>query len=180
MRDYVLEVSTADLILNPQKGISLLPAKRQNVKASTAPPQPLTPSISYSPSFILRRRQSLPHIPESSWNSLGFHQFMVLLLHLSQFAHTLAISFGFFTTMSFFLSNICSARPEEACQAMWQCMSHDPGLSALKAITRKPPCGSRATSRRGGLVRVKLKSWELLKIFSDCWRMAKSWPWRWI
>lgn len=56
-------------------------------------------------------------------------------------------------------SRICRARPAEACCAMWQCMSHEPGLSALKAMTMKPLAGISTTSRRGGLSRFR---WRLV------------------
>lgn len=47
--------------------------------------------------------------------------------------------------------------PALACHAMWQCMSQAPGLSGLKAIAIYPPAGSSTTSRRGGLVKLKVE-----------------------
>ena len=53
-----------------------------------------------------------------------------------------------------------------------------PGLSALKAISKYPPAGSRATSLLGGLLR--LMGTEQSKVVLPWARIAKSWPWRWI
>lgn len=39
---------------------------------------------------------------------------------------------------------------------IWQCTSHTPGLSGRNAIARYPPAGSSATSRLGGLLKLKV------------------------
>src|SRR5436190_3840915 len=78
------------------------------------------------------------------------------LYHLSQFLQVSFKAVRFCRTIRSVFSKICSARPEDACHAIWQCMSQTPGLSALKAIIRYPPAGRSATSRRGGLSRLIL------------------------
>ena len=40
---------------------------------------------------------------------------------------------------------------------MWQWMSQEPGLSALKAMATKPLAGSNTTSRRGGLSNLRFR-----------------------
>ena len=78
------------------------------------------------------------------------------------------------------LSIICMAMPLDAWKAIWQCSSQGPGLSALKAMVTKPVGGSTTTSRRGGLVMLRLRKPRAVGKVALCSRMAKSWPWRWI
>lgn len=54
------------------------------------------------------------------------------------------------------LSKNCSDRPPPACHAMWQCMSHAPGLSVWKAITLQPEAMRVTTSLRAGFWKLSL------------------------
>lgn len=47
---------------------------------------------------------------------------------------------------------------------MWQCMSHAPGLSEMKAITSQPRPGSVAVSRRGGLSHCNLETSSAVQV----------------
>lgn len=47
---------------------------------------------------------------------------------------------------------------------MWQCMSHAPGLSEIKAITSQPRPGSVAVSRRGGLSHCNLETSSAVQV----------------
>jgi hypothetical protein len=51
----------------------------------------------------------------------------------------------------------CTAIPELACHAIWQCINHAPGLSIWNAITMYPPAGTIAVSLLGGLERLAMK-----------------------
>jgi hypothetical protein len=142
-------------------------------------------------------------IPESSWNShivvfsqAGYvpvvllrpgHQFLQSLFHASQFVQTCSASLMAFDVLwgqrlfaSACRSSICMDSPPEAWYAIWQCISQLPGLSALKAMTTKPFLGSRTTSRLGGFIKVRLSRSGEYGVFSTCWRIAKSWPCKWI
>src|SRR3569833_1084981 len=132
--------------------------------------------------FSLSRHHRL-QIPESSGSCVAVDEDFT---HLFQLLHNVAASSmtglpgGHILAASAWRSRICKARPFEACLAMWQCRSHDPGLSALKAMMIKPLAGINTTSRRGGLNRFRRMLAGVYMVFSACWRMAKSCPWRWI
>lgn len=73
------------------------------------------------------------------------------------------------------------ASPADECQAMWQWMSQAPGLSARMAMARKPFAGRRATSRRGGLSKLKVEKLVAGSNWVVLWaRITTSWPCQWI
>lgn len=125
--------------------------------------------------------QGVNQMPESSWNVATSGQWLLELPnHLFQLSHTRLISCNRARVSCWAAScrsRICKAKPDDACNAIWQCISQTPGLSALKAMTMYPPAGSKATSLRGGLSNFRFRGILLLL---DCCSRAKSWPWRWI
>lgn len=73
-----------------------------------------------------------PQIPESSC--------LMTWLNEPQAEHVFCTAVwsavGMAPTISLCLSTNSSAKPPDACHAMWQCVSQVPGLSSLKAIAR--------------------------------------------
>lgn len=127
------------------------------------------------------------YTPESSWKpsspSSGCQKFFGSENHVFHFVQVFLISCNRVRLAtssfcaSFALSKTWMARPEEACHAIWQWKAQAPGLSALNAMAIKPLAGNKTTSRRGGLSNL---GWKFVTLYSrwDCWRRAKSWPWR--
>lgn len=126
-------------------------------------------------SFSTVETHSIPQIPESSWNSMGVdlpclqlpwfpgHQLLQLDCHFFQVAQVSLAAWmagevvkGQMPSAAARRSSTCMARPSDACRAMWQCMSQEPGLSVLKAMMTKPLRGRSTTSRRGGLSSFRL------------------------
>ena len=133
------------------------------IKAHPLPPRPEDESLR-CPSVALRHPryvaprpkifhfQKKVYIPESSCGkgSVGVQAF-----HAAQVfwkVDTSAVPIVGKILLS--LSTNCKAKPSDACHAIWQCISQEPGLSIWKAITRCPPVGSVITSRRGGFTRL--------------------------
>jgi hypothetical protein len=189
----------------PTGYVSELPSTA-SVSLATHPHQPSDTTKYYWSRPIRRPLQEQLRafqIPESSWNNhvvvfsqAGYlpvvllrpgHQFLQSLYHVSQFLQTRSASLMAFDLLwgqmlfaSACRSSICMDSPSEAWYAIWQCISQLPGLSVLKAMTTKPLLGSRTTSRLGGFIRVRLSRSGEYSVSSTCWRIAKSWPCKWI
>lgn len=113
--------------------------------------EPITTTSFQTRTSINLKQEGQPQTPESpcSQGMCGDQRFQAL--HVS--SNTALSSPA--RRMDFLLSKTSSAKPCEACHAMWQCTNQTPGLSSLNAMARYPPAGRVAVSRRGGLTMLK-------------------------